>query len=163
MPARPMMMVGALFAGLMFSSGTDAEAARVTTYLNLRIGPGVGYAPITVIPGGGWVEVIGYSGGWCRVEWAGYRGWVSCRYLADLAPPGGYYYPEPDDGVFFEFFLAPRIFERERHDVPRKPRRPHYRSDREEGRDRAYEWHGRSGDGEKRWPRDDGRGDWPEH
>ncbi|MDP2620708.1 MAG: SH3 domain-containing protein [Hyphomicrobiales bacterium] len=128
-----MMIIAAFIAGLMLPASADAASMRVTTGLNLRTGPGASYARITVIPGGGWVDLIGRSGNWCDVSWAGYRGWVACRYLA-----GGYYYPDRSPRVFFDFFLGPWIFDHDRD----RHYRPHYRVPprRDYRRDRAPEF-----------------------
>lgn len=164
MSPRLTITIGALIAGLMLPAAAEAAPARTVTDLNLRTGPGVGYGRITVIPGGGWVEVLGSSGGWCHVEWAGYGGWASCRYLAAAAPPPRYAYPRPDIGLYFGFGLRPWIFEfdRDRHyrphyrvprydrpprydRVPRYPREGDYRSEERPlffpRRERPSDWH----------------------
>ena len=169
MSVRLMVAVAALIAGLMLPARAEAESLRVTAGLNLRTGPGVGYAPIMVIPGGGWVELIGYSGGWCEVEWAGYRGWVFCRYLAGVEPPG-YYYPEPAaPDLYFDFSFGRFAFddEREPRRAPRKPRRHsehrfNHDGGHDRGSDKASDWQHQSGGGEERWTSDDGLGDWHE-
>ncbi len=53
-------------------------------YLNVRTGPGIQYARVTVIPNGTVVELIGRtgSGPWVRIQLGdGTRGWVNSRYL----------------------------------------------------------------------------------
>jgi len=145
MSFRLMMIVGALLAGVTLPATAEAASMRTTTDLNMRASPGG--SRITVIPGGAWVEVIGYSGGWCRVAWAGYDGWASCRYLASAVPDGRYYYPDPEPSFGF-YFGAPRTqfffgFDRDRRyqRYDRSPRYRHYRD--------GYRSHYRDRDGER--------------
>jgi uncharacterized protein YraI len=122
MSPRLLMIVGALIAGLMLPASAEAALMRATTDLNMRATPGG--SRITVIPGGAWVDVSGYSGGWCRVAWAGYYGWSSCRYLAGYAPPTRYVYPSPGVGIYLGFPLRPWIFDYDRDYRPRYRREP---------------------------------------
>lgn len=51
-------------------------------YLNLRTGPGTGYAIITRMYNGSWVEVLERSGNWVRVfHEYGDEGWAYGKYL----------------------------------------------------------------------------------
>lgn len=127
MSPRLLFIIGAFLAGVMLPASADAAAARTTTALNMRTGPSTGYAVITVIPGGGRVEIIGRSGGWCHVDYRGYRGWSSCRYLGGVAYAPRYVYPQPRVGVYLGF-PSPWIF-RHDHDYRRyhRSRRPKYR------------------------------------
>jgi uncharacterized protein YraI len=119
MSPRLLIVIGALIAGLMLPASAEAALMRATTDLNMRTTPGG--SRIAVIPGGAWVDVTGYSGGWCRVAWAGYYGWSSCRYLAGYAPTPRYVYPEPRVGIYLGFPLRPWIFDYDRD------YRPYYR------------------------------------
>jgi uncharacterized protein YgiM (DUF1202 family) len=49
--------------------------------LNMRAGPGTGYAVVTAIPAGTEVQVFDCAGSWCSVAWAGRRGYSSRSYL----------------------------------------------------------------------------------
>lgn len=62
-------------------SGGVAAAASATTDLNLRSGPGPDYQAIAVIPAGAPVDVLGCSGSWCQVNYAGRAGFASANYL----------------------------------------------------------------------------------
>mgnify|MGYP000719463751 CR=1 FL=1 len=68
-----------------------ALAAFAVQDLNIRTGPGTGFARVGVIPGGQNVQVLGCQGGWCQVNYRGIVGWASGSYLAD----GGPYRPAP--------------------------------------------------------------------
>jgi uncharacterized protein YraI len=92
--------IGLVVAVLAIFSGAPAFAvdAFVTVHLNLRAGPGTGYAVIGVLPPRQIVSVDRCSGAsnWCHVSGAGKTGWVSARYLSYLpgegpgsASPGG--------------------------------------------------------------------------
>lgn len=69
---------------MLVATSAFAKPALVTTDLNLRRGPGTGYRVITAMPNGAIVDVHGCVRGynWCRVDWRGYDGWASARYLA---------------------------------------------------------------------------------
>ena len=55
-------------------------------HLNVRSGPGTGYAVMTRLPGGARLVVTGHSGGWYRVDLgAGRHGWISGN-LTLMAP-----------------------------------------------------------------------------
>ena len=77
-----------LVAGAETALATDA---RTATALNLRDGPGTGYARIATMPAGAWVDVKGCRGGWCGVIWDGHKGYASQRGLllaqAELVEP----------------------------------------------------------------------------
>jgi len=82
---KTLLRTGAFVAGLFGATAAAlATPALVTTDLNLRTGPGTGYARITAMPDGAIVDVSGCVRGydWCRVNWAGYDGWASSHYLA---------------------------------------------------------------------------------
>lgn len=71
----------------LFSAGQNtviAEASEIkitTANLNMRTGPGTGYAVITVIPKGSQVTVNGYSGDWAKVTYSGKNGYAHSSYL----------------------------------------------------------------------------------
>lgn len=83
---KTLLAMAALVGGLLFAPGMAvADEARV--HLNVRTGPGTGYAAFDVLRPGENVRVIRRSGGWCYVAKAGRDGWVSCRYLTDSDGP----------------------------------------------------------------------------
>jgi len=62
----------------------SAEEIKVTTAnVNLRSGPGLEYAIVTVMPQGSEVTVTGYSRIWAKVNYGNYSGYASTNYLAD--------------------------------------------------------------------------------
>lgn len=70
-----------------------ASAATVTNDLNLRSGPGTGYRVVGTMPAGAYVDVIGCSGAWCRVNWRGVVAYASASYLSGGG--GGVYVEGP--------------------------------------------------------------------
>jgi uncharacterized protein YraI len=81
-----------LAAGALLVSTGIASAATITNDLNLRSGPGTRYGVIDTMPAGAYVNVIGCSGSWCRVNWHGRVGYASASYLGG---GGGYYAAAP--------------------------------------------------------------------
>ena len=81
-----------LAAGALLVSAGIASAATVSNDLNLRSGPGTGYRVIDTMPAGAYVNVIGCSGSWCRVNWHGRVGYASASYIGG---DGGYYAAAP--------------------------------------------------------------------
>lgn len=81
---KVLLPAAAFAASLFTASAALAAPAQVTTTLNLRTGPGVGYRVETAMPAGAVVDVAGCTSGygWCRVRWNGYDGWASSSYLA---------------------------------------------------------------------------------
>lgn len=59
-----------------------SEIRTTTADLNMRTGPGTGYAIILTIPNGTAVTVTGYSGTWAQVSYGGKTGYCSTTYLA---------------------------------------------------------------------------------
>ena len=76
---KPMLMALALLAG----GGVAAvAAAEVTGNVNVRAGPGTGYASVDLLRTGDSVDVDRCTtNGWCYVHKSGPDGWVSARYL----------------------------------------------------------------------------------
>lgn len=67
--------------------GTPAVVVKYTTAsLNLRTGPGTGYAIILTMPKGAKVEVLSEAGGWARVTYGSTTGYASTAYLSGTAP-----------------------------------------------------------------------------
>jgi uncharacterized protein YraI len=73
--------LSAALAAVALSAGA-AAAASATTDVNLRAGPGPDYQAIAVIPAGATVDVLGCSGSWCQVNYAGRVGYASASYLS---------------------------------------------------------------------------------
>ena len=73
----------ALLFGISAPSLAEAANAYATGNVNMRTGPGTGYAQITTIPAGAGVTIRGCLSGysWCDVSFAGRRGWASSNYL----------------------------------------------------------------------------------
>jgi uncharacterized protein YraI len=70
------------FVGLAtFPISASAATAYTTGTLNVRSGPGPGYARIATLPAGYRVTVFGCEGSWCSIRAAGIRGWASSNYL----------------------------------------------------------------------------------
>ncbi len=71
-----------------------ANPGWATRDLNFRTGPGSDYQVIAALNACTRVHVYESYGGWYRVIWNGYEGWVSARYIS-----GGddhcYYAPAP--------------------------------------------------------------------
>jgi uncharacterized protein YraI len=71
-------------AALVVASAGAAMAypATVTSALNLRSGPGVGYRVKITMPPGAGVNVHSCGGGWCHLGFRGIQGYASASYLA---------------------------------------------------------------------------------
>jgi uncharacterized protein YraI len=85
-------------AALALMTGAAAAATAVSQRdLNMRTGPGTGYAVVMTIPGGAPVEVLDCSGSWCRVAFGGRQGYASRAYLGQGGAAYGAY-EAPDEG-----------------------------------------------------------------
>jgi len=75
--------------------------ATTTAWLNMRTGPGTGYAVITSIPAGGQVSVYQCTTAqtWCEVGYNGRIGWSSARYLNFAGGGGGAASGDPEPPV----------------------------------------------------------------
>ncbi|WP_372423879.1 I78 family peptidase inhibitor [Salinarimonas chemoclinalis] len=80
--------LGALAGALLLAAPALAEPARTTADLNLRAGPGTGYAVVAFMPRGSLVDVRTCERAWCEVGHRGRVGWVSRRHLRLGAAPG---------------------------------------------------------------------------
>lgn len=87
---KNLLKIAAFAVGMLGAGAAVAAPALVTADLNIRSGPGTNYAPVGVLPSGAVVDVRGCTSGysWCRVNYQGYDGWASSRYLAHRE--GGY-------------------------------------------------------------------------
>jgi len=71
------------YVGYIYKDYVSAAAgAYVTAGVNLRTGPGMSYSRHLVIPKGSSVTILGYSGNWVQVSYAGYVGYVYTTYVA---------------------------------------------------------------------------------
>ncbi|SHF15949.1 Uncharacterized conserved protein YraI [Kaistia soli DSM 19436] len=90
-----LVAVAALGFSLIAGSAL-ADDAFTTGSVNMRTGPGTGYAKIGTLPRGTGVDVLGCTSGWCQVSAGGAPGWVSDNYLAGfVGPPPVYRGPPP--------------------------------------------------------------------
>ncbi|MEQ1768633.1 MAG: SH3 domain-containing protein [Devosia sp.] len=70
-------------AGLGLATAAQALDAEATTSVNVRSGPGTGYAVVDTLYAGESVDVEDCrSSGWCHVSHSGPDGWVSSHYLS---------------------------------------------------------------------------------
>lgn len=96
MRARALALVPALVLGALWAPAALAAGAVTTANVNLRSGPGTGFASQRLLPAGSAVDIgaCDDEGAWCAVTVAGVPGFVAGRYLAaDDAPdpwPRGY-------------------------------------------------------------------------
>jgi uncharacterized protein YraI len=85
-------------AALALMTGAAVAATAVSQRdLNMRTGPGTGYAVVMTIPGGAPVEVLDCSGSWCRVAFGGREGYANRAYLGQRGAAYGAY-EAPDEG-----------------------------------------------------------------
>lgn len=79
--------IGLALSGLAFAGGlwgTATLGAEATATVNVRSGPGVGYAIVDTLSAGEDVDIDHcVISGWCLVHKVGPDGWVSARYLTD--------------------------------------------------------------------------------
>lgn len=88
-----------------------ADPMVTTTALNLRDGPGTGYAVITSMPEGAMVDVQECRGNWCALYWRGFRGYASASYLATpYYAERPRYAPPPRYGAYRPRYYGPRYY-----------------------------------------------------
>lgn len=134
MSLRKVLFALALTGGLLLPAAVQAAVNYTVTALNMRTGPGTGYARITVIPAGGAVQVYNCTRSWCKVNWRGRVGWASARYLSgSYAPrryyrtPAPYYYGGyPYSGFSFFFGSSPRYYNRRHYRSHSRQRHRYY-------------------------------------
>lgn len=78
------------------SGNANNGSYTITGNVNLRTGPDTAYASMLVIPAGSAVSVSDYANGWAHVNYAGYVGYVSTKYVSGLG--GGAYVATAADG-----------------------------------------------------------------
>lgn len=90
----PSILCGAALVWAAMATASPAASAVTTATVNLRAGPGSGYAVIVAVPASQPVVVSGCVAGraWCDAAWGGYRGWVSSAYIRYA---GAYVAPAP--------------------------------------------------------------------
>lgn len=66
---------------------TAAPKQVTAPTLNVRAGPGTSYAVVGTVPAGSWWAVIGASGAWKKVWFAGTARWMHGSYLGAAPPP----------------------------------------------------------------------------
>ena len=95
----------ALFALACGVTAASAASAFASSTVNVRSGPGTGYAVVDVLRPGQRVEVDYCKGAWCAIEQRGADGWVNANYLsADRYNDDDRYYDDDyyfDDGPIF--------------------------------------------------------------
>jgi uncharacterized protein YraI len=69
------------------TGGAAAAPAVVLDFVNLRVGPGYGYAIIEVVPAGFPVDAGICVEGWCQVAVSGTTGYVDANYLGAARAP----------------------------------------------------------------------------
>ncbi|MEZ7892157.1 MAG: SH3 domain-containing protein [Candidatus Wallbacteria bacterium] len=62
--------------------GTPAGTVRVSTYLNVRSGPGTNYDVIGKLYNGNNVDILEESGGWYKINYNGQTGWICGKYVS---------------------------------------------------------------------------------
>src|SRR6185312_3000113 len=86
--------------------------------VNMRAGPGTGYAVITTIPAGAPIEVIGCSS-WCQVAFGGTEGFASANYVSGArvgtsygaAAPYAYAAPPVYEGYYGDGYYGDRYYD----------------------------------------------------
>lgn len=86
---RSLMIAGLFAAAAVLPGAASAASGYATGSVSLRTGPGTQYSRILAIPAGGALEVYRCAS-WCNVNYRGYVGWVSARYISS-----GTYYRAP--------------------------------------------------------------------
>lgn len=88
----------------------SALASYTTSFVNLRVGPGLDYYVLTVIPAGIHIDIHGCVPNWCRAWYGGFTGWMSAAYLSPppyVYRPGPVYYPTPTPPVVYPPYANP--------------------------------------------------------
>ena len=87
---RRLVTTVALLAGMVALPVVAMAADAYTTgNVNVRTGPGTGYAKVGTLYEGTRVDLRGCESNWCNIRGDGLRGWVSANYLSDYVgrPP----------------------------------------------------------------------------
>ncbi|MCG7508615.1 SH3 domain-containing protein [Mesorhizobium retamae] len=111
--SRKLFAVLALIGGLVISAQAVAASGYTSGNVNVRSGPGTGYAKIGVLTAGTRVSLRGCQNNWCNVRGAGLVGWISASFLVeDMARPPA-------------VVIAPTIVVRPPHRPPHWHKPPH--------------------------------------
>ncbi|KKC37231.1 hypothetical protein WH87_11720 [Devosia epidermidihirudinis] len=87
--SNKLMAAGLAALALLATAGAAMAApAYATSNVNVRSGPGTGYAAIDTLRRGEQVDVQYCRGSWCFVDKRGPSGWVSSSYLQRGGNPG---------------------------------------------------------------------------
>jgi hypothetical protein len=89
-------------AALFFLPAAQAAPGVITSNVNVRSGPGTGYAVVTAIPSGTQVDVQRCDAGFCYIQGRRVEGWVSAQYLS----AGGRPVNPSNPGVSFGFSVG---------------------------------------------------------
>lgn len=103
------IILGASFAAISLATTMAASAAPgyATGAVNVRTGPGTGYAKVGTLSTGEVVDVMQCQGSWCFVDRnAGTDGWVSKNYLAAYEGDGGGESGSGDTEIPFNFGMS---------------------------------------------------------
>ncbi|MCW5722543.1 MAG: SH3 domain-containing protein [Devosia sp.] len=85
----------ATLAVLATTAAASAAPAFATSNVNVRSGPGTGYAIVDALRRGERVDVQYCRGSWCYVDRRGPSGWVSASYLDSNRWDDGWNRPAP--------------------------------------------------------------------
>ncbi|HWV19942.1 MAG TPA: SH3 domain-containing protein [Devosia sp.] len=107
----------ATLAVLATTAAASAAPAIATGNVNVRSGPGTGYAVVDALRRGERVDIQYCRGSWCFVQKRGPDGWVSANYLSS---GGGW------NGGWDDDYYQPAPPPRPPHWNPRPPRPPHW-------------------------------------
>lgn len=133
-------------SGFAMPTAAEASEAYVTTSLNMRYGPSTDYRTFDVIPYGRTVEVLDClpRRDWCEVEYRGYTGWVSSRYLEPVNDRR-YNYGHANVSVpIFDFFFFITDFERDRRNRYDNRRYDNHWYERQRNQNRGNSHYGRN-------------------
>lgn len=89
-------------AVVMFLPAAQAAPGTATSNVNVRSGPGTGYAVVDTLRRGQQVDVQRCQGSWCYVVKPGADGWVSASYLSANGRPVN----PRDPGISFGFTIG---------------------------------------------------------
>lgn len=97
-------IAGALVVLAAGIGAASAASAYASSTVNVRSGPGTGYAVVGVLRPGQRVEIDYCKGAWCLIEQRGPDGWVNANYLnADRYRDRDYFDDDYyDDGFYLE-------------------------------------------------------------
>jgi len=100
-------LASALFALAAGATAASAATAYASSTVNVRSGPGTGYAVVGVLRPGQRVDIDYCRGSWCVIQQRGPDGWVNANYLNADRYRGrdrydDDYYDDYDDGFYLE-------------------------------------------------------------